>query len=235
MQRQINKVRKHQPNASLSKLIDLGEFQADNKLSNDNLIKNIAQNFKMHRDNLRQGVVNTAGTEKTPRTPVHNRTGSNLIAVAGASPHHGDKNSPAISDRGCLFNQKEWKEPATEEWKINTKGMNDWKKATMGSSYSGKSPHQVIKQPDQEQMSNQSTGSILANHARFRTQPRNSLSQSIQQANFQDPTSTNPNTNPYKISNRNKTKDRKSSFILKAPSGVDNRPSVHYMTAYKSI
>ena len=49
MLREINKVRKHQPNASLSKLIDLGEFEANNKITSDNVIKNIAQNFKMHR------------------------------------------------------------------------------------------------------------------------------------------------------------------------------------------
>ena len=57
MQRQINKVRKHQPNASLSKLIDLGEFKADAKMENDKKIKDIASSFRQQRDNLRHGVV----------------------------------------------------------------------------------------------------------------------------------------------------------------------------------
>jgi len=67
MQRQINKVKKHQPNASLSKLIDLGEFQADHKINGDLVIRNIAENFKQHRANLRHGVINTAESgSKTP-------------------------------------------------------------------------------------------------------------------------------------------------------------------------
>ena len=57
LQKQIQKAKKHLPNCSLSKLIDLGEFEANNKLSNDNLIKNIAENFKQHRANLRHGVI----------------------------------------------------------------------------------------------------------------------------------------------------------------------------------
>lgn len=73
MQRQINKVRKHQPNASLSKLIDLGEFQADSKLINDKKIRNIADSFKQHRANLRHGVISKPGSDQAPRTPVHQR------------------------------------------------------------------------------------------------------------------------------------------------------------------
>ena len=50
-------------------MIDLGEFEANSKISSDNLIKNIAQNFKMHRQNLRHGVTSTSGTDKIPKTP----------------------------------------------------------------------------------------------------------------------------------------------------------------------
>ena len=81
MQRQINKVRKHQPNASLSKLIDLGEFHADSKISDDNAIKSIAENFKQHRANLRQGVVSTAEPPSAPRTPHHGRKTSDMLAA----------------------------------------------------------------------------------------------------------------------------------------------------------
>ena len=45
MQRQISKAKKHQPNKALSKLIDLGEFEATTKMNKDNLIKNIANKF----------------------------------------------------------------------------------------------------------------------------------------------------------------------------------------------
>lgn len=69
MQRQIQKAKKHQPNSSLSKLIDLGEFGARDKIHKDNVIKNIAANFKQHRANLRQGVVVSNRVTMTPRTP----------------------------------------------------------------------------------------------------------------------------------------------------------------------
>ena len=45
LERQINKAKKHQPNKALSKLIDLGDFEADKKMNKDNLIKNIANKF----------------------------------------------------------------------------------------------------------------------------------------------------------------------------------------------
>jgi hypothetical protein len=77
MQRQIQKAKRHLPGCSLSKLIDLGEFEANNKLSNDNLIKNIALNFKQTRANLRHGVISTAGGD-APRTPIHLHKSSEL-------------------------------------------------------------------------------------------------------------------------------------------------------------
>jgi hypothetical protein len=43
--KQIEKVRKYKPNVSLSKLIDLNEYQAHTKVNKDNLVRNIAQNF----------------------------------------------------------------------------------------------------------------------------------------------------------------------------------------------
>ena len=47
------KAKKHQPNVSLNKLIDLGEFEANTKISRDNLLKNVAANFKQARDRMR--------------------------------------------------------------------------------------------------------------------------------------------------------------------------------------
>ena len=45
MARQISKAKKYQPNKALSKLIDLGEYEASQKMNKDNLIKNIATKF----------------------------------------------------------------------------------------------------------------------------------------------------------------------------------------------
>ena len=53
LQRQIQKAKKHQPNVSLNKLIDLGEFEANTKISKDNLLKNVAFNFKQARARMR--------------------------------------------------------------------------------------------------------------------------------------------------------------------------------------
>ena len=41
------------PNVSLGKLIDLGEFEANTKISKDNLLKNVAMNFKQARARMR--------------------------------------------------------------------------------------------------------------------------------------------------------------------------------------
>lgn len=45
MAKQISKAKKYQPNKALSKLIDLGEYEASQKMNKDNLIKNIATKF----------------------------------------------------------------------------------------------------------------------------------------------------------------------------------------------
>ena len=52
--KQIQKVQKYQPNVSLSKLIDLNEFKAHEKVIKDNLVRNIAQNFQQARARIRQ-------------------------------------------------------------------------------------------------------------------------------------------------------------------------------------
>ena len=51
--KQIHRVTKYQPNISLSKLIDLNEYKAHEKVIKDNLVRNIAQNFQQARARIR--------------------------------------------------------------------------------------------------------------------------------------------------------------------------------------
>jgi len=50
MQRQIAKAQKYCPDGKLSKLIDLSDFRAQQKTSQDNKINSIAINFKKQRE-----------------------------------------------------------------------------------------------------------------------------------------------------------------------------------------
>lgn len=48
---------------------------------------------------------------------------------------------------------------------------------------------------------------------------------------MQDPTSANPNNNPFKMSDRYKKRDKACSILFKAPRGADKS----YKTAHKTI
>lgn len=67
MAKQISKAKKYQPNKALSKLIDLGEYEASQKMNKDNLIKNIATKFQEARIRLRSN--KPPNGYSTPRTP----------------------------------------------------------------------------------------------------------------------------------------------------------------------
>ena len=94
LQRQIIKAKKHQPNKALSKLIDLGEFEAHKKINKDNLIKNIANKFADARTRLRGQKLTGYST---PRTPAP------LEPTQGLTPHdlrrlheHNKSQSPSV-------------------------------------------------------------------------------------------------------------------------------------------
>ena len=75
----------------------------------------------------------TSGTDNLPKTPTHVAK-ANEMSPAGAPQvrelKHTSLSPPPSKNAGCLMNQNEWRKNPSEEWKINTSGTNDFKKAT---------------------------------------------------------------------------------------------------------
>lgn len=87
------------------------------------------------------------------------------MVSAGQSPIKIFNNSVSPgpgSNRGSLYNQKEWSDKGTEEWKMQKKGTSEWKK-THEQQHTGtfSSPKMLAQsKPDWDQMSNSSQGSM---------------------------------------------------------------------------
>lgn len=127
----------------------------------------------------------------------------------------------------------------TDEWKMQARGANDWKRTMQNSSFTTKGLREAKTGIKWDQRSISSTNSFeqdkrgVTTPAQYTSGKRSVLSSGT--INYQDVMSANPRTNPFKMSEKNKRADKSSSILFKAPRGVDKSPERHYSTAFKEI
>ena len=73
-----------------------------------------------------------SGADSIPKTPQQVPKTYELLAAGGPNIRKLQNSvSPQPNkNAGCLMNQNEWRKNPSEEWKMNTSGTNDFKKAT---------------------------------------------------------------------------------------------------------
>lgn len=138
---------------------------------------------------------------------------------------------PFTEDRGCLYNQKEWATPkgTSEEWKMNAKGMTDWKRRTFTDGFDVRKGS-IKSEQNWDTLSQSSIGSHLKVKARLTT-PHVKLGP----ASRQDVMCGSPQQNPFLMADRHKEREMASSIQMKALRGVDKIPDQHFTSTHQVV
>ena len=195
------KAKKHQPNVSLNKLIDLGEFEANTKLSRDNLLKNVAMNFKQARARMR-------GENLSPNQR------QMISQTANLTPIRKNKRFDLSHERNANYNSLSPINNARKEANFNSSAKGEWQKTV--EPLEAKSPfrqnqnslilNDTTSQSSTYSLNSQGKWSVFKKGVTTPTPHYNKSRQPM------DPMCTDAEQNPFLLSSKNAKVSVKSSI-----------------------